>query len=124
MQTDEQGGYKKCPFCGYGTFGRSLVDVGGYIECGTCGATGPDKHGITWNNRPAEAERNRMREALEPFAQQRTIDERLAQGDTSGFNDMTIEARIEAIGQRKRDFDANVLRARAALSPTNGGDLD
>lgn len=53
--------------------------------------------------------------ALRWLANERTVDEWMALGDTSRWANATPERRIEMMGERKRAHDAAVLNARAAL---------
>jgi hypothetical protein len=65
----------------------------------------------------AEAEAARLRGALEPFAEQYTIDEIMAGKSPDGWAQATVGRRIEMMGERKKANTNNILRARAALAP-------
>lgn len=63
-----------------------------------------------------DAEIKVLREALEPFAAKQTIEEALADPTPPAWAFKTPEERVQMMGERKRENDANILRARLALS--------
>lgn len=57
-----------------------------------------------------------LREALRPFARQKTIEEIMAGEEPAPeWVGATPERRIELMGERKRENTANILRARLSL---------
>ncbi|MCW1431352.1 hypothetical protein [Novosphingobium sp. JCM 18896] len=67
------------------------------------------------------AEVEALREALKPFAERRTIEEELSDPTPPVWANATPERRIEMIGERKRQHDDDILRARQALSDRGRG---
>lgn len=60
-------------------------------------------------------------EALEPFAEQPTIDDLLIRGDGLEYAHLTPEQRVELMGERKRQHDERIMRARDALASVKQG---
>jgi hypothetical protein len=66
------------------------------------------------------AENKRLQEALEPFAEMKTVEELLASPSQPEWARVPVEQRAEAIGRRKEKRDAAILRAREVLGGYNG----
>lgn len=66
-----------------------------------------------------DAEIVRLREALKPWAERETIAEALARPEKLEPYHVSVERRIELMGERKLKHDEDVMRARQALGGTD-----
>lgn len=57
-----------------------------------------------------------LREALQPFAEQKTVTEMLTDPDVPEWPKLTLDDRIEAIARRKSEHDERIINARQALA--------